>query len=61
MVVENVLCNVAKIVVRSVVSEICAMRENAECPTMYECSSVQCFLTFLNCWNPGGRVVSGGR
>ena len=48
MVVENVLCNVAKIVVRSVVSEICAMRENAECPTMYESSSVQCFLTFLN-------------
>ena len=61
MVVENVLCNVAKVVVRSVASEISAMHENAECSKIYKSSSVQCFLTFLNCWDPGGRVASGGR
>ena len=52
MVVENVLCNVAKIVVRSVASEISAIHENAGFSKMYKSSGVQCFLTFLNCWDP---------
>ena len=60
MLVENVFCDVAKVVVRSGASEISAIHENAECSKMYTSSSVQCFLTFLNCWDPGGRVASGG-